>query len=73
MKTSSHVPTSVQSNSNLRNRQWLAHPQISKQSYITILCLIIGGGGQIANFGEKNPRIHLIIIRELPKSTPPPF
>ena len=29
-------------------------------------------GGQIANFGEKNPRVHLIIIREWPKNTPPP-
>ena len=29
------------------------------------------GGGQIANFGEKNPQVHLIIIRESPKNIPP--
>ena len=23
-----------------------------------------GGGGQIANFGEKKPQVHLIILRE---------
>ena len=27
-------------------------------------CMWGGGGGQIANFGEKNPQVHLIIIRE---------
>ena len=30
----------------------------------TLLCLIIVGGGQIVNFWEKNPQVHLIIIRE---------
>ena len=31
----------------------------------TLLCLIVGEqGGQIANFGKKNPQVHLIIIRE---------
>ena len=23
-----------------------------------------GGGGQIANFGDKKPQVHLIILRE---------
>ena len=30
----------------------------------TLLCLIVVGGGQIVNFWEKNPQVHLIIIRE---------
>ena len=30
----------------------------------TLLCLIVVRGGQIANFWEKNPQVHLIIIRE---------
>ena len=33
----------------------------------------MGGDGwvvQIANFGEKNPQPHLIIIREWPKNSP---
>ena len=34
------------------------------QSSITLLCLIVGGGGQIANFWKKTPQVHLIIIRE---------
>ena len=29
---------------------------------VTFLCLIVGG--QIANFGEKNPQVHLIIIKK---------
>ena len=29
-------------------------------------------GGQIANFGEKNPQVHLIIIREHFIRPPPP-
>ena len=29
----------------------------------TLLCLIVGGG-QIANFWEKHPQVHLNIIRE---------
>ena len=29
--------------------------------------------GQITNFGEKNPQVHLIIIREWPKNTPSLF
>ena len=41
----------------------------------TLLCLIVWGGGrvwvgQIANFGKKNPQVHLIIIREPPKNKP---
>ena len=31
------------------------------------------GGGQIANFGEKNPQVHLIIKTEWPKNNPPYF
>ena len=38
--------------------------------YNTLLFLIVGGG-QIANFGEKYPQVHLIIIREWPKNNPP--
>ena len=32
-----------------------------------------GEGGQIPNFGKKPPQVHLIIIRECPKNTPPPY
>ena len=32
----------------------------------TVLCLI-EVGGQIANFGEKNPQVHVIVIKEWPK------
>ena len=42
---------------------------------ITLLCLILGGD-QITNFGEKDPQVHLYIIREWPNSpttNPPPI
>ena len=38
-----------------------------------LLGLIAGGRGQITNLGEKNIQVYLIIIREWPKNTPPPF
>ena len=37
---------------------------MTKVSHCTFLCLIVGGGGQIANFGKKNPHVDLIMIRE---------
>ena len=40
---------------------------------ITLPCLIVEGGGQIANVWEKNPQVHLIIIRELPKNNNHPL
>ena len=37
----------------------------------SLLCLIVEGGrGQIANFGKK--RLSLFIIKEWPKTPPPP-
>ena len=39
---------------------------------IAVLCLIVGGGSQIAHFWEKNPQVNLIIIREWPNPPPPP-
>ena len=43
----------------------------------TLLCLIVGRAGgrvgrQIASFGKKPSQVHLIIIREYLKTTPPP-
>ena len=35
----------------------------------TLLCPIVGGGVKLQILG-KNPQVHLIIIRELPKNNP---
>lgn len=37
----------------------------------TLLCLVLGGGGQIANFLEKIPEVYVIFIRKWPKKHPP--
>ena len=34
----------------------------------TLLCLFVEEGGQIANFGVKNPQVHLSIISEWPEN-----
>ena len=36
----------------------------------TLLWLTVGAGAQNANFLEKTPQVHLIIITEWPKNNP---